>query len=1356
MLNEGGRRTPEAAETRAREAETIADEAKKGAPEAIEQDSLINETSGINRPLSTYGPDASREICEVRLSSKREGRDHELPFETEVKLSDAKGITTSLPAIIDDGATINAIDASTWKKIRPTMTEAQQSTKALRMADGNLVQSQGTWMGSVETAGVVVEQPFEIYDANESFKALLGKPWLKETKAIHDYETDTIEIKKGTETIKIENDGDKGNDKRATTWTILEDMERTAEREIRKEVRRKREGMKAKDVRKITKVSTEAPASERMIDPFGAERVKKVKAMVEIGPDLSLEQRTTVEELVEEFADIFALNLREVWPVDFITHKLTVDPTVKLPTRMPQRPLAGPQREWYMETLDEMEAGGIIERVSPEQVKCVSLTTLPPKDKGESGLTKEEIQKRVNEECRKKGFEAYWPEPEETTSDRGPEPETEQKETKKAKWRICHAFIALNKATQVPPFPQGDLAAKQQQVAGKRWASVMDFASGYYAIAMDEDSKMYTAFCVEGRGFYVYKRMPFGLTGAPTTFCEMLAIGLGEMVNRDLVAWMDDVCIAGNEFGEKLERLRKFFAKCREKKLSLAPPKCKLFHTEVPFAGVMLSPDGIRPNRKKIATVLDWPEPDNAHELSSFLGLTSFFRRMIKNYARVAAPLSDLLRDIDTGIQGKQTGKKGMYKRQLEATKLEDKWTPKHTETMLKLKVILTTEPLLKPPQYDGRPFRVTTDGSIVGFGGMLCQEFESEDDKGNKVKRWHPIAFCSKRASRSEEKYKQFLSEFVALKYCLDEFEDMTFGQPIILETDCQALRDMLKQERPSATHARWLDSILSHRIIDIVHRPGVENPVADALSRKWSKERPQTEGDGSQETVTPDWEDRARIENNIFAITTEKASQRVLNRFADDAYFADIAKFLADPDTLNADKRARKKAEHRAEGFMIEDERLWRIAGKGSKHGRKVECIPVKEGIDKAREAHMEGHFGRDHTKLRLQRAYFWPKMDADVRDAITTCATCKNFGPRHVNALLQPIRRRQPFELVSGDYLSLPKGKGGFKTIGLFIDVCSNFVWVCKLKTAGTAKSTVDMLKRIADGHKTPDSFMADGASHFTGTEVVEFCEERGIAKITTPPYAPWVNGLSEGGNKIFLNRMNRLCAPDLDQTAHMDVDPQSLPYNWPDYIDEAVRQMNDRVLPAIGFTPREILLGLPFETKPESPETGPLRQPNEDDVLMHLAFADGMRAEAHAAALREAESRKKQFDKKVKPVTFTKGDLVQVYDSKQDTSMAAINKIILKWSPPRRVTSKLLNSYTLETLAGAPLRGAFHANRLRLYSKGASAVGEQGRDEVGEVDNSVESEDGETEGEGVEEREQPGEIARTRGFSKGGNL
>ena len=127
----------------------------------------------------------------------------------------------------------------------------------------------------------------------------------------------------------------------------------------------------------------------------------------------------------------------------------------------------------------------------------------------------------------------------------------------------------------------------------------------------------------------------------------------------------------------------------------------------------------------------------------------------------------------------------------------------------------------------------------------MVEQEFITTLEDGSVCHNWHPIAFCSKHTSRSEERYKPFLLEFAALKFALDEFADLTYGSPIIV-TDCRALQDLLVSDQLNTTHSCWQQLILLHKIVDVGHHPGIENPVADGISRGFGDER--IKGDESE----------------------------------------------------------------------------------------------------------------------------------------------------------------------------------------------------------------------------------------------------------------------------------------------------------------------------------------------------------------------------------------------------------------------------------------------------------------------------------------------------------------------------
>jgi hypothetical protein len=340
------------------------------------------------------------------------------------------------------------------------------------------------------------------------------------------------------------------------------------------------------------------------------------------------------------------------------------------------------------------------------------------------------------------------------------------------KWRICQNFSQINKITKIAPMPQGDIRSKQQRLSGHRWVSGFDFAAGFYAVLVDEDSRPYTAFYVEGRGYFRYKRMPFGLTGAPSTFGNMTAKNMYDLLAAEIMElFVDDGGAAADTFEEMMDKLTKIFTRIREKNLSLSASKCEFFMTEMTFAGATVGPKGVQPDLKKLTAIVNWKTPENATALAGFLGLTGWFRDLISGYAKKEQPLRDLLREVVIPDKCSKT----VYRRIMTNHSLKDRWTDKHTRAFIDLKAEMTAEPVLRGPRWDGTPFIITTDGSQDAFGAVLTQKFEYTLPSGKTVRKLHPIGFASKRTSRTEEKYKPFLLEFAALKFGLDKFSDIT-----------------------------------------------------------------------------------------------------------------------------------------------------------------------------------------------------------------------------------------------------------------------------------------------------------------------------------------------------------------------------------------------------------------------------------------------------------------------------------------------------------------------------------------------------------------------------------------------------
>jgi RNase H-like domain found in reverse transcriptase len=784
----------------------------------------------------------------------------------------------------------------------------------------------------------------------------------------------------------------------------------------------------------INKVS---PSNEPIFtchtDPFKPERVAKILAEVQIGSDITPEQRRDVLDLVERFADCFALAISEVNTVPGAIHKLDIPTDATFRTKIGQRALNAPQKAFIHSKVSEMLAAGIIEPIHPRDVRAVAPTVLAKKTHDGQGLSLDKLKHLVNDQCVENGIPGMPDLPPCPTSTSNDGAHTD------VKWRMCQDFGEINKVTEIAPMPQGDIRAKQQRLSGHQYIHVFDFAASFYAVSIHPDSQPYITFYVEGWGYFKYLRLLFGVTGGPSEFAQLTGERMHDLTADGMIElFVDDGGSASDTFEEGMQKLKVLLERVRQERLSLSPSKLRLFMTEAVFAGATVGPNGVSPDLSKLTAIVNWSQPQDASHLEGFLGLSGYFRDLIKGYSIVEKPLRDILRAVDVP---KGLGKQG-YQRIMRNYKLTDIWKPEHTKAFLDLKRKLVSEPVLQAPQFDGTPFILTTDGSKDAFAGVLSQKVTTILPGGKKVIRLHPLGYASKRTSSSEEKYKPFLLEFAALKFCFDKFTDILWGFPVEVEIDCQALRDVLLSENLNATHARWRDGVMAHNIVGVRHVPGVVN-TADGLSRQYEG-LPKGHGDGSEWSVSPDLDDTTGVVHDILQVEISDEHAALRNCFNSEPVFSQVIDALLEMDH-GTRIRERMRARHHALNYSIADGKLWFVGGgTGVRARARRECVTRVEAVELARKEHIEnGHFHRDSIKISLLDKIQSPKLDQSIVTAIMTCARCKGFGGTHLHSLLNPITRRHPFELLVGDYLSLPEGKGGFQTVGLYLDTASQHV-------------------------------------------------------------------------------------------------------------------------------------------------------------------------------------------------------------------------------------------------------------------------------------------------------------------------
>ena len=394
--------------------------------------------------------------------------------------------------------------------------------------------------------------------------------------------------------------------------------------------------------------------------------------------------------------------------------------------------------------------------------------------------------------------------------------------------RICVDYRKLNSITIRDAFPLPRIDEALQVVHNCNVFTSFDLAQGYLQLAMAEEDIKKTAFRAGSSGLYEFTRMPFGLSNAGSSFCRLMEQCLGDQQFVTLLLYLDDICIFAPDVSAMLDRMELVFNRLKTFNLKIKPKKSYFFQASVIFLGHVLSADGISANPEKVDKVKDWPVPSNAKELHSFLGLASYYRRFIPNFAQIAKCLHQLVGPTNV----KKTKGKRKEVTALEETKKPELtipkfvWASEHQKAFDALKLALTTAPVLGYPDFE-REFILETDASLRGLGAVLSQV----DDLG----KTHVIAYASRTLRPSERSMRNYSSaklELLALKWAVTEkFRDYLLGSKFTVYTDNNPLA-YIQTSKLGASQIHWL-SELALFDFNIIYRSGKSNQAADALSR-------------------------------------------------------------------------------------------------------------------------------------------------------------------------------------------------------------------------------------------------------------------------------------------------------------------------------------------------------------------------------------------------------------------------------------------------------------------------------------------------------------------------------------------
>lgn len=833
-------------------------------------------------------------------------------------------------------------------------------------------------------------------------------------------------------------------------------------------------------------------------------------------------------------------------------------------------------------------------------------------------------------------------------------------------WRFCVDYRKLNAITKKDRYPIPLIEETLARLSRARVFTRLDVRHAFNRIRLKESVEDLTTFRTR-YGSYKYRVLPFGLCNGPASFQRYINSILFDYLDDFCTAYIDDILIYSSDPLEHQEQVHKVLERLREAGLPVDVKKSEFAVTSTKFLGFIVSTEGIAMDLEKVAVVRDWKTPTSLKGVQSFLGFCNFYRRFLKEYGRVARPLTRL------------TAKNGWH----PLKEVEIEAFNKVKELMLSGGMLAHYSP--------SRPTQMETDASDGVVAGVLSQQQDNGD--------WKPIAFFSKTMTVEEMNYEIHDKEMLAVIRGLAEWRPLLIGlqsTPFRVLTDHRALEYFATKRLLNPRQARWADSLADYHL-QIMYRPGSQNTIADILSRKKEILKTQKEKYVAERTTT------LIKPTMIAALEDLPTEQSDANESTPSNTEGEPAEGGVEETPASAleliDQILKANREHESL------QRYRDLAGQKGWEMRQGLLLRwnrlVVPNVDQLRtklirEAHVTpitAHPGKTKTRKLLTERYYWINIGSDVDTYVANCRQCNwSHVPRdRTPGLLHPLPiGERCWQHVSFDFKQFPKDKNGYDNVFVIVDRLGKRAFSLPCTREATAETAAKLYYqnpwRI---YGTPETVTSDRGPQFISAFMDELCKLTGVKQKLSTAYHPQTDGNTEILNQYIDQRLRPFINHFQD--------------NWADLLP--AMDFAQAILPheSTGLSPYELELGhkprLHFDWENRTRNSATPREQLTREEAQQFAKRAHEAVEFARQNLKKAQERQsQQANKHRREPDFNVGDHVYVTRKGWATDRPS-TKLDYQLAGPFKILEMKGHSYVVDIPEHMRMDNVFSADRLR---------------------------------------------------------